>query len=244
MSGSVVLFSALLAAAGVQAHAADGAVADWLEQARGALEELQSYVAGPAAPLESPVTDSLLQALAASHKHLTRARRQRDLESDTTAREIHQALLYLAYGKGVYGNLTELDEELPAGAHLGLLGFDSTQRCLSEASFACHRLNTTMKSTPRAGGGLTVEVVLANEGRRQLRGPKVTLSGPEGWLCQPQGKWVFTELPPGRTRAVVFTVTPPAEGTAPQGIPVTARISYFVYFGRAVVEREHEVRPR
>jgi hypothetical protein len=225
-----------------RAAAADGA-SEWLARARTAVQELQGYITGPAAPPASDVTDALVEALAATHKHVAAAQGQRDPAGDAAAREIHQALLQLAYAKATYGNLTELEEELPVGVRLGLVGFENAQRCLSEASFAGHGLKVAIKAPVGAGGTATVEVNLANAGRRRLKAPRVTLAGPEGWTCQPQGKWVFSELAPGDSHTVVFAVKPEPGGAEAAG-RVTARISYFVYAGRAVVEREQEVRVR
>jgi len=218
---------------------ADKAPGQWLKEAKAALERLQGAVGAQKAGAPETLAANLVSALAQAHRHTVAASRQGSAGSDSALREVHAALLELARAEATYRNLTEV-EAGPAAGDVVLAGFAEARNCLSEASFGGHRLQAQMSVE---AGARRATVRLRNGGQRPVKAVRITLIGGQGWVVTPVGKWTFPELPAGEQREVVFSLKLPEQSSAGK-VKLVARLSFYDYFGRAVVEREQEAKLR
>ncbi|MFQ6130593.1 MAG: hypothetical protein ACE5R4_01010 [Armatimonadota bacterium] len=233
-----------LAAGVATAQEPDKSAAEWLKEAKAAIERLQGAVGAHTGAAPSELGANLVSALAQAHRHTVAAAGRPRHDSVTALREVHAALIELARAEAAYRNLAELagaserEGGVPVPGEVVLAGFAEARRCLSEASFAGHHLTAEISTERRSG---RASVVLRNGGQRLVKAPRITLVAGRDWVATPLGKWTFTELPGGGERKVVFSLKPP-EGQAGGNAKLVARISFYDFFARAVVEREQEAK--
>lgn len=229
----------VVAVGGGQVAANGKTAGEWLKEAKEAIERLQDSVGSQTWEGTPALAANLVSALGQAHRHTVAAARQRRPDSATALREVHAALIELARGEATYRNLLGAGgkEEGEGGAGgIVLAGFAEARDRLSEASFVAHRLTAAI-AVP--GDKRQATVTVRNGGRRLVKALRITLIGGRDWVVAPAGKWTFTELPAGGERQVVFSLRPPQDRTEGR-VKLVARLAFYDFFGRAVVEREQE----
>lgn len=233
--GGLVLAYCVAAQAGTAADARPQ-----LKQAKAALQNLQQMTAGIIGGLpDSALKDTLVDALAQTHKFTTLAVSARNPRSIVVGREIHRALLELARAETTLRNLGELGELSEPDRIVVIAGLGTAQTALSEASLAYFNLGIdfdvyvkTRENPPLA----TAKVVITNRGSRDLKSPRMTVIPAVGWVATPTSKWTFTDLPAGEKRVATFRLQRRGDDAGPL-TSATARVSYFAFFGQALIER-------
>jgi hypothetical protein len=211
-----------------------------LGKAKQALQDLQQMTSGIIRDLpESALKSTLVDALAQTHKFTTAALSSRNPQSIAVGREIQRALLELARAEVTLRNLGELEELPEQGRIVTLAAVSRAQAALSEASAAFFNVGVEFQvfvKGERTSSEATAKVVVTNQGPRDLGAVRLSVIPAKGWSAVPVGKWTFTDLPSGDKRVATFALKPQSAKAGPLGA-ASARVSYFVFFGQATIEK-------